>query len=420
MQNQSWYPEDSKNSEKKIFYGYIIVGASVAVQLISIGAFFTYGIFFKHFLNEFGWSRAVISGASSITTLFAGLMGIFAGRLSDRFGPRTIMAVSGLFLGGGYLLMSLLQAPWQLYLFYGVIVGTGMASHDIVTLSTVARWFVRKRGMMTGVVKVGTGAGQLIVPLIAMALIAACDWRNTYLIIGATALILFVLVAQLFRRDPQQMGLLPDGADRTVSAVSGAGEQGLSLREVLRTRQFWLVSLTYFSAIYCLITIVVHIVPHATDVGISETSAAGVLSAIGGVSMAGRFTIGTISDRIGCKRAWIICFIILIASFIWLQMTRELWMFYLFAVIYGFAHGGLFVLASPTAAELFGTRAHGVIFGTIGFAGTLGGSVGPFLAGYLFDITQSYQIAFWILIVLGVNGLALISTVKPISVNKKS
>lgn len=409
-----------RNKKPHFFYGYVIVAASFAIQWVCVGAMFTYGIFFKPLLNEFGWSRATISGASSITMLFVGLMGIVSGRLNDRFGPRVIMVVSGLFLGGGYLLMSLLQAPWQLYLFYGVIVGTGMASHDIVTLSTVARWFVRRRGMMTGIVKTGTGAGQLMVPLIATVLLAAYGWRTSYLLIGAAALILFVLISLLFRRNPQQMGLLPYGAESTMSVPSDSAEQGLSLREVIRTRQFWLISLAYFSVIYCLLTIIVHIVPHATDIGISPTRAAGVLSTIGGVSMVGRFTMGTASDRIGSKRVWIICFIILIASFLWLQITRELWMFYLFAVVYGFAHGGFFVLVSPMTAELFGTRAHGVIFGIIYFAGTFGGSLGPVLAGYIFDITQSYQTVFLVLLILSIIGLTLISTVKPVLSNEKN
>ncbi len=409
----------SETGKPKLFYGYVIVAASFAIQWVCVGTLFTYGIFFKPLLGEFGWSRATISGASSLAFLFVGFMGIFAGRLNDRFGPRIIMVVSGLFLGGGYLLMSLLQAPWQLYLFYGVIVGTGMASHDIVTLSTVARWFVRKRGMMTGVVKVGTGAGQLMVPMIVTALLAAYGWRTSYLIIGAAALILFVLLAQLFRRNPQQMGLLPYGAESMESVPSASAEPGLSLREAAWTRQFWTICLAYCSVIYCLLTIIIHIVPHATDAGLSATSATGVLSTIGGVSMAGRFIMGTASDKIGCKRAWVICFIILIASFGWLQITREPWMFYLFAVIYGFAHGGFFVLVSPMTAALFGTRAHGVIFGLIYFAGTLGGTLGPFLAGYIFDITQSYRIAFWVLLVLSIIGLALILTVKPVLSNEE-
>ena len=133
--------------------------------------------------------------------------------------------------------------------------------------------------------------------------------------------------------------------------------------------------------------------------------------------MAGRFVMGTASDRIGSTRVWIMCFIILMASFIWLQFARELWMFYVFAVVYGFGHGGCFVVVSPLAARLFGTRAHGVIFGIIYFAGSLGGAAGPVIAGRVFDIMQSYQIVFWILLILGAFGLTLVSTVKPISTN---
>jgi len=109
----------------------------------------------------------------------------------------------------------------------------------------------------------------------------------------------------------------------------------------------------------------------------------------------------------------------LMASFFWLLVIRELWMFYLFAVVYGFAHGGFFVLISPMTAGLFGTRAHGVIFGIVYLAGTLGGAAGPWLAGYIFDITQSYQIVFWILLILSAVGLLLISTVKPLPGKEK-
>ena len=389
------------------------MAASFALQWICIGAMFTYGVFFKHLAAEFGWSRATISGASSLAFLFLGLMGILAGRLNDRFGPRIIMAVSGVFLGLGYLLMSQIQAPWQLYLFYGIIVGTGMSTLDIVTLSTVARWFTRKRGMMTGIVKVGTGAGQMVAPLLVSVLLAAYGWRMSYVIMGAAVVILFLAIAQFLRRDPQQMGLLPDGETKITVRQSKPVEEGLRLRDAVRTKRFWTLSLAYFTVIFCLLTIIVHIVPHATDIGISETKAAGILSVIGGVSMAGRFTMGTISDRIGCRRAMIICFVILIVSLFWLQAARELWMLYLFALVYGFAHGGFYTLVSPFTAQLFGTKAHGVIFGVVYFAGTVGGAIGPLLAGHIYDITRSYQLDFWILAGLGLTGLLLTLLLTP-------
>jgi MFS family permease len=325
------------------------------------------------------------------------------------------MSVSAIILGTGYLLMSQLQVPWHIYLIYGIIIGTGMSSHDVVTLSTIARWFVRKRGMMTGIVKVGTGAGQLVIPLIASLLIAAYGWRMSYVILGAVTMVLFLAVAQFMRRDPRQMGLLPDGVKNVVAPAMESAEEGLSLRVTVRTRQFWTVCLAQFAVIFSLLTIVIHIVPHATDLGLSGPAAAGILSAIGGVSMAGRFTMGTASDKIGLKRSLIICFVILIAGLLWLQVARELWMFYLFALVYGFAHGGFFTLISPLIANLFGTKAHGAIFGMVYFVGNIGGAIGPLLAGYIFDLTQSYQIVFWLIAGLSFVGLLVISTLKPVA-----
>lgn len=410
----------NRNNKPRLFYGHIIVAASFAIQWICVGTMFTYGIFFKHLANDFGWSRATISGASSLAFVFGGLIGIIAGRLNDRFGPKIIIAVSGVSLGLGYLLMSQLQAPGQLYLFYGIIVGIGFSGHDVVTLSTITRWFVRKRGMMTGITKVGTGAGQLIMPLIASVLIAGFGWRTSYVIIGWAVIILYIILSQFMRRDPQQMGLLPDGETDASKWASASTEQGLSLREVIRTRQFWTICLAYFTVIYCLLTVIIHIVPHATDMGITETKAAGILSVIGGISMAGRLVIGTASDRIGGKRTMMICFIIFTASILWLQIASELWMLYLFAVVYGFAHGGFYTLISPLTAHQFGTKAHGVIFSIVYFTGTVGGAIGPLLAGYIFDITQSYQPAFWILTGLSLIGLLVISTLKPLAIKRSN
>jgi len=132
--------------------------------------------------------------------------------------------------------------------------------------------------------------------------------------------------------------------------------------------------------------------------------------------MAGRFVLGTASDRIGYKRAMIICFIMLIVSLLWLQVARGLWMLYLFALVYGFAHGGFFTLASPLTARLFGTKALGAIFGIVYFAGSTGGAIGPVLAGHIFDITQSYQLVFWILAGFGFIGLLLTLPLKPVAI----
>ena len=391
------------------FYGYNIVAAGFFIQATAIGAMFTYGVFFKEFQAEFGWSRALISGASSLAFLIMGAGGIIAGTLNDRIGPRIIMTVSGASLGIGYILMSWMETPWQLYLLYGLFVGIGFSTHDVITLSTVARWFVKRRGMMTGLVKVGTGAGQFGVPLIATGLIAAFGWRDAYLIVGVVSLVILVALAQLMKRDPQGIGLLPDGdSHHRRSLTSSIEVPSLPLRKVARTIQFWTICFAEFAIFFCLLTTIVHIVPHARDQGLSPASAAAVLATIGAVSMLGRIVMGTTNDRIGGKRSLSICLILLVCSLIWLQVAGNAWMLFFFAVIYGFAHGGLFTVMSPTVAELFGTGSHGLLFGMILFSGTIGGSAGPLLAGYVFDVTGSYQVAFMALTALALIGLVLI------------
>jgi MFS family permease len=398
----------------KYFYGYNIVAAGFAIQAVSIGALFAYGVFFKEFQAEFGWSRAMISGASSLAFFVMGAIGILAGRLNDRIGPRILIAAAGICLGIGHMLLSYMQAAWQLYLLYGLLVGVGLCAHDVITLSTIARWFVRRRGMMSGIVKVGTGCGQLFVPLIATALIAAYGWRSSCFIIGATALAALVAVAQVMRRDPQSMGLLPDdGNSLPAGAACSSDDCSLSLREASRIREFRTLCVAEFTVFFCLLTIVVHIVPHARDLGLSPTTAAGVLSTIGGVSMLGRITIGTMNDRIGGKLSLIICFIILVCGLVWLQLSHASWMLFSFAIIYGFAHGGLFTVMSPTVAELFGTGSHGLLFGIVLFSGTLGGAIGPLMAGSIFDLTGSYRLVFIILTAMALVGIILITTLRP-------
>ena len=401
----------------KYYYGYNIVAAGFIVQAVSIGAMFTYGVFFKEFQAELGWSRAMISGAASMVFLVMGAVGILAGKLNDKIGPKVLIVVSGASLGAGYLLMSRLQTPWQLYLFYGLLVGIGLSTHDVITLSTVTRWFVQRRGMMTGIVKVGTGAGQLLVPLAATVLVTIYGWRNAYLIIGAVALLMLVAVAQVMRRDPQAVGLLPDGGgdgDEPSDSRMASEEPNVSLRMVVRTRQFWTLCVAQFTIFFCLLTVIVHIVPHATDLGLPPATAAGVLATIGGVSMLGRIVMGTAIDRIGGKRSLSICFMVLLCGLFWLQFSGQSWMLFLFAVIYGFAHGGFFTVMSPTLAEFFGTGSHGLLFGIVLFSGTLGGAIGPLLAGYIFDKTASYQIIFVVLTVLAVVGFMLIFFLKPL------
>jgi len=273
--------------------------------------------------------------------------------------------------------------------------------------------------MMTGIAKVGTGTGQLAIPLVASMLIAAYGWQTSYLIIGVATMVLLISLGQLLRRDPARMGLLPDGDREIQTESSKPAETGFSLHEALRTRQFWTICIVYLATMFCLLTIMVHIVPHATDMEISSTVAAGVLAAIGGISMAGRFVTGIAIDRIGNRLSMIICFILLILVLLWLQLARELWMFYLFAVVYGIAHGGLFTIISPIVAEYFGVRSHGALFGIVFFSSMVGGAMGPVIAGHIFDTTGSYSLAFWTSTAVAAFALLLVLSLRQTRLNVK-
>ena len=403
---------------KSHFYGYNIVAAGFLIQVAGGGSMATYGIFFNYIQAEFGWERALISGATSAAILVMGTAGIIGGRLTDRIGPRLVMTVAGVCMGLGYVLMRSLGTPIQLYVAIGVLVGLGMSAQDVPTLSTVARWFVRRRGMMTGVVKVGTGVGQLVFPLAVGALVIAYGWRNAYLWMGVVVLLAIVLAAQMLRRDPGRMGLMPDGEPAGDEGKAVTGEPGLSSRTALRTRQYWLVCAANFAMMFCLITMLVHLVPHAIDTGVEVERAGILLSVVGGVSIVARIGMGTAADRIGARKAYLVCFLVLLIGLLWLRGAASLWMLVAYAALDGFARGGSFAVMSPMVAELFGTRAHGYLFGIVNFAGTCGGALGPLVAGRIFDVSQSYQTAFLLLVVLAAVGLALLACVKPLSTRR--
>ncbi len=404
-----------ENRKPKVFYGYVVVAAALLIVIIAHGAQYTFGIFFKPILTEFGWARGATSGAFSLYLVLWGFLSIFVGKLNDSFGPRIIMIVCGFFLGLGYLLMSQISVIWQLYLFYGLIIAIGMSGAWVPLISTIPRWFVKRRGMMTGIVTSGSGIGTILLSLVASRLIPDHGWRTSYIIMGSGVLVLLMLAAQFLRRDPHQTGQLPYGVNEVEEESLNLPPGGFSFQEAVHTSQFWMVCAVFFLYGFNLYTIMVHIVPHAIELGISPIIAASIIAIIGGVNAAGRIIIGSAGDRIGNKRCLIISFILIAVALVWVIAAKEVWMFYLFAVVFGFGYGGLAALMSLVPAELFGLRSLGVIVGVTMFSFTVGGAIGPVLAGSIFDITGSYQLAFLISASVSIIGLILSLLLKPIS-----
>jgi len=398
----------------KFFYGYSIVAAAFVMLTVMGGTYYSFGVFFTPLLTEFDWTRAMTSGAFSICIMLEGVLGMVMGRATDRWGPRMVITLCGFLLGLGYLLMSQISALWHFYLLYGVIIGIGLGGLWVPPVSIIVRWFTKRRNMMTGIAVAGTGVGGLITPPIATWLISTYSWRLSYVILGSIALVLVVLSAQFLKRDPAEVGQCPYGENRREVHGLQLGNNGLSLREAIYTKQLWLVSGMFFCFGFCIFSVMVHLVPHAIELGISATSAANILAIIGGVSIAGKTIMGAAIDRIGTRTGIIIGFVLVCVTLVWLVIVRDLWMLYLFAIIFAFGYATMIALMSPIIAELFGIRSVGILLGIVNFAATIGCAVGPVLAGWLFDISGSYQLAFFTCIAVSFIGLIITLFIRPI------
>ena len=416
MTNQE--PVQTDRTKATFFYGYVVVSVACIIMVATWGAFYSFGIFFKPISMEFGWTRAMTAGAFSLATIIQGVVAIPVGRLTDRFGSRMVITLCGFLLGLSYLLMSQINSIWQLYLFYGVILGISMGGYFVSLVSTTARWFVKRRGLMTGIVVAGIGLGAIIMPPIANWLISSYDWRISYIIMGGTVLVIVVLAAQFLRRKPDLIGQTLAGQEETKEQESALETGEVPFKTAIRTRQLWMACAMFFCFGFCLFSIMVHIVPHATDLGISTANAATILSIIGISSIVGKVGMGYVIDRTGSRLGWVIGFIIMAIALFWLTVAGEAWMFYAFAIIFGFAYGGCVSAEAPLIAELFGLSSHGVLLGVGSFIFTIGAAIGPLLAGYIFDAASSYRAAFLICGIVAILGLILTAFVKPIRGNR--
>ncbi len=352
------------------------------------------------------------SGAFSLSWILQGLFAIFAGRLTDRLGPRVVLTLCGLLSGLGYLLMSRVGGVWQIYLFYGVFIGSGMGAAWVPITSTVTRWFSKRAGIMVGIVLAGAATGTLIVPPVANWLISIYDWRLAYAILGGVVLVGVILAAQLVRRSPTQVSQKTYGENEGKKPASKLDAESFSLKEAVYTRQFWMAFVMLFCGSSCIFPIMVHIAPHATDLGFSSATAANLIATIGLLSIPGRIALGHLADRIGDRSVLMIGFVLMVAALLMLVFGGEVLVLYLASAIIGFSWGTGVVVPSLTA-KLFGLYSLGSILGAITFGFTIGAGFSPLIAGYIFDVTDSYQGAFLLFAAVGIIGLILAAVLRP-------
>ncbi len=400
-------------NKQGVFYGYFVIAASFIMMVGIWSAYYAFGIFFKPLLNEFGWTRAMTSGAFSLATLTSGFLAIAMGGLTDRFGPRPVMTLCGLFLGLGYFLMSSISAIWHFYLFFGVLVGIGMSGSFVPIMSTVPRWFVAKRNVMIGIVASGIGCGGFVGPPAANWMISRYGWRMSYIILSGIVTLFVVLSAQAVKRDPAQLGQQPHGGKIEDALQSNSQHEDLSLRKAVFTGLFWLIFGNMFCFGVCVFSIMVHISPHGIEMGLSPSKAANVLALVGGFGVAGKIILGRLGDVIGSRRTLILGFFLMTSSLIFLVFAKSSLALFIFACVFGFAFGGCTVSHAPLIASLFGLHSLGMFLGVLNFGFSSGGAVGPLFTGLMFDAFSDYRFAFAVCTIFSLAGLMFMVFLKP-------
>jgi MFS family permease len=399
----------------------VVIATLLIVGTTFWGVRFSFGVFFKSIEAEFDWSRAATSGVFSAYMVVSSVVVIAAGWAVDRYGPRIIVLLMSLFTGLSLLLTSQISSPWQLFITYSLLLSIGTGAMHVVLTSTVSRWFEKKRGFALGIASSGAGLGMVVMSPFAAYLISGFGWRMAYIVMGLVAWLIAIPLSRLLRRDPYEIGTLPDGAS-SITKETGLPEPtikdnsvpppGLSLREAFRTSNFWILSFIWVLTAFTHFFVLTHIVPHATDIGVSPEEAAALLGLIGGVGIVGRVLVGRVSDRIGSKAVAIGSSLVIVGAMVWLIWARDFWALYLFAIVYGFAFGGRATAISVLVVDAFGVSSIGVILGLMDIGWGAGGAIGSAIGGLIFDVTDSYVIAFEAGAVAMLIATLLIATVK--------
>jgi MFS family permease len=386
--------------KRKIFYGWVITITFAIIGCTLIGLRFSFGVYFKSLEAEFDLTRAM---TSSIYALYMGLFAVFAvmtGWALDRYGPRVVVTLMGLTTGLSLLLTSQTSSLWQIFLSYSLLLAVGTAGAIPVMVAIVSRWFERKRGLALGIATSGSGLGTLLIAPLAAYLISMLGWRMSYLVLGLIAMALVVSLATLLRKDPSEIRALPRETEFKEYGTELRGKLnsyqvvGISLKQALKTRNFWLILAMIILFASSLNLVITHIVAHATDIGVPVLHASTVLSIMSGIQIAARLLVGKISDVAGRKIPGIVCLLLGGSALIWLIWSHDLWMLYVFAIAFGISWGGFAVVTFALVSDIFGRCSLGAIMGALEAGFAAGAAIGSFVGGLTFDITGNYSIAF--------------------------
>lgn len=414
----------------KFYYGWIITLVGLVIVTLVYGCKLCFGTLFGSLVEEFGWSRAMVTSIFSISILVQALLQPMGGALLDRFGPRKMLALGGILMGLSLVVFGMAHSLWSIYLSYGVLFSLATVVGGFVTNTTmVSYWFNKKRGIAIGIVGAGTSLGLFIFNPLLAYLIENYGWRLSMEFLGVLAAAAIVgLVFLLTKNRPEDVGQYIDGVnqeeerqDNNRNEIDSSGlkdqtqEQDWSFNQALKTREFWLLFLAYVGYLFAWYSITNHTVMAMCDMGLERMKAATIFGYTGLSGAIAGLVCAWIADYLRDRKYMVIIAYMLIGSGVLLlsRCAGHIGLLYFIVIIMGIGHGGG-VLMSAVVADRFGVSAMGKIWGTITMAGLLGGAIGPVVVGYIFDVTKSYSMAWMI-----VTGIATVSLLCMACVRKK-
>ena len=388
--------------ERRLHYGWIVALVTFIVLLVTAGIRATPGVLMIPLEGEFGWSRAVISGAVAINIALFGLIGPFAASVMDRWGLRRVILGAVALLAVSVALTTRMRDEWQLILLWGVLVGTGTGVTSMVLAAIIAnRWFDECRGLVLGILSAANATGQLVfLPLLA-TLVVARGWRAAALLVAGAAAFVFVFVFFFMRDRPEDLGLLPYGRSPVAGSAAPAPAMKplAALRHAAHSRAFWVLAGTFFVCGASTNGLIgTHLIAACHDYGIAEVRSAQLLAMMGIFDIIGTTGSGWLTDRYSSRHLLFAYYTLRGISLLFLPFTLQdgggslAW----FAVFYGLDWIATVPPTVRLTGEAFGRENTGVIYGWIGASHQLGASLAAFGAGAIRTMFGHYQAAFWI------------------------
>ena len=422
--------ERIKRQSSRVFYGWWIVAGGFSLQAI-VGSLMIHSFtaYFPLLQAQFGWSRALLSGAFALSRAESGILGPLQGWLIDKFGPRMMVRVGMMMFGAGFILFSQTDSVLDYYLTFALMAAGSSIAGFLTVATTVVNWFERRRGVAMGIAMSGFGVGGLLVPAVAWSL-TSVGWRPTAFFSGILIILVGLPIAQLMRQRPEQYGYLPDGATAsTPQSAEDPSQESLKLgdtpdrddaadftaREAMRTPAFWLLSLGHSMALFTVGAVSLHLIPHVIDsVGLSITAASSAVVVMTVFNIVGQLGGGLLGDKF--SKRWLAALAMLVHSvaLLILAYATTILPVFIFAVLHGTAWGVRGPMMTTIRADYFGRTSFATIMGFSSLIVMVGMTSGPLFAGFMADLFDGYRVGFIVIAAItGTGSLFFVLARKP-------